>query len=163
MSVKEPLRLCSKCQTVCEVNQMHCPQCGTLLDDTIKLSKSQIQAAAVQWGTVYFYEKSKLLLQVKTSGDSIAIPISSTPTILGRQTDDFIPDVDLGLYDGAALGVSRQHARIDRVKNTLQITDLYSANGTYINHKRLQPRMPTVLQDHALLQLGELVFEIHFA
>jgi hypothetical protein len=162
MSAKDSMRLCSQCQTVCGKHDIRCPQCGAMLDDTLKLKKSQVYSPEGQWGTVYFYEHSKLFLQVQSTGDSIVVPISSSPTILGRRTDDFIPEVDLGAFDGSMLGVSRQHARIDRVKNTLQITDLYSANGTFINRKRLQPRMPEVLQDRAVLQLGELVLEIRF-
>ncbi|MFW6097588.1 MAG: FHA domain-containing protein, partial [Chloroflexota bacterium] len=39
----------------------------------------------------------------------------------------------------AAPQVSRQHARLDTTTNACQITDLDSANGTFVNGEKLAP------------------------
>lgn len=60
----------------------------------------------------------------------------------------------------AAAQVSRQHARLDCTRNACQITDLGSANGTYVNGEKLTPGEPRVLQAQDVIQIGpyELVY-----
>ncbi|HUN22978.1 MAG TPA: FHA domain-containing protein [Anaerolineales bacterium] len=76
------------------------------------------------------------------------INIEKTETLIGR---DAACDVVLN-----APGVSRRHARLSLLPNgTIQIEDLGSANGTYVNGVRLQA--PLALKDRDLVALGQAV------
>jgi hypothetical protein len=57
--------------------------------------------------------------------------------------------------------VSRSHARLDPIRSTYILTDLGSANGTYVNGVRIT--QPIRLRDGDLLQVGDtqLVFHTH--
>lgn len=133
-----------------------------MASETLKIAGQWVHPARLHWGAIYFDSKTKLFFKVGTAGTYIEVPISASPTVIGRKTGTSVPQVDLTPYGALELGVSRQHARIDLVRSTLQITDLYSANGTYLNRQRLQPRMPTALQDQAVLQLGNLMMRVEF-
>ena len=95
------------------------------------------------------------------NGRHISLPLT-VPVLIGRQDSarGFFPDLDLnndGGYDG---GVSRRHARISINGNAAYIEDLESANGTFINDQRVQPRTPQRLKAADELRLGSLVLRI---
>lgn len=71
------------------------------------------------------------------------------------------PDIDLESYDGAALGVSRRHARLLHGDDGWLLEDLSSTNGTYVNGLRLEPSEPTALHDGDSLHLGSLLLVFH--
>lgn len=56
--------------------------------------------------------------------------------------------------------ISRQHCRIDFVKEAFFITDLGSANGVSINGKRLAPKLKTAIPAGAQLSIGGLECEV---
>jgi phage tail-like protein len=65
----------------------------------------------------------------------------------------------IGRQEGNALRldnalISRQHARLECTTQGCQITDLGSANGTYLNGERLPPDAPTPLLHGAVLEIG---------
>jgi phage tail-like protein len=65
----------------------------------------------------------------------------------------------IGRQEGNALRldnplISRQHARLECTPAGCQITDLGSANGTYLNGERLAPNAPTPLVHGAVLEIG---------
>jgi pSer/pThr/pTyr-binding forkhead associated (FHA) protein len=73
------------------------------------------------------------------------------------------PDVDLSLWGGFYQGVSRRHAKISlSAENVLEITDLASANGTFINGKRLKPFLAYPLKDGDNLTIGKLAVKVGF-
>jgi two-component system, cell cycle response regulator len=73
--------------------------------------------------------------------------LGSDPSTVGREQGSrvWLPDS----------GVSRQHARVDQAAGGYVITDLGSANGTFVNGERVVA--PTLLADGDLLQLGGAV------
>lgn len=98
--------------------------------------------------------------------DSEPVPYLLITTGPGRgQTFDLRGEVHLGrsrtnavaLFDGK---VSRSHAKLDPIRNTYIVTDLGSANGTFVNGVRIT--QPMRLRDGDLLQVGDtqLVFHI---
>ena len=61
---------------------------------------------------------------------------------LGRALDNVGTIVDLAVFDGARLGVSRRHAEIFPHDGHLILQDLQSANGTWLNGEKLDPDTP---------------------
>ncbi|UCG88089.1 MAG: FHA domain-containing protein, partial [Gemmatimonadota bacterium] len=68
------------------------------------------------------------------------------PAAIGRGADN---DVVLG--DQA---VSRRHAQLDRIDGVLHITDLGSLNGTQVNGRAIEPRVPHPLQEGDTVGIG---------
>jgi pSer/pThr/pTyr-binding forkhead associated (FHA) protein len=84
--------------------------------------------------------------------------------LVGRKDNQrgIYPDVDLGLDGGYDAGVSRRHAIISPQGGGFVIEDLASANGTFVNGRRLQPETPTPIRHGDELKFGTLIlrFEI---
>jgi len=77
--------------------------------------------------------------------------------IIGRRDPNGkMPDVDLTDWNGAASGVSRQHAAIHVTAEGVSIEDLESLNETIRNGYRLLPRQRYPLQDGDELRLGSI-------
>lgn len=72
------------------------------------------------------------------------------------------PVVDLGAYDGALYGVSRQHAVIKRSGKGYAIQDLESRNGTWVNERRLLLHETRPLRSGDILRLGQLGMYVYF-
>ena len=65
-------------------------------------------------------------------------------------------DLDLGYYDPDGY-ISRNQARITMNRRRYHLTDLDSANGTYVNGQRLAPGVPRPLRDDDRIRLGRVV------
>ena len=78
--------------------------------------------------------------------------------VLGRLEvgGDFAPDLDLAPFDGQNAGVSRRHAALVQYNERLHLIDLDSANGTFINNRRVPPNQPVRLKDSDSVHLGSL-------
>ncbi len=83
---------------------------------------------------------------------------------LGRRDSSggVFPDLDLAPDGGVEEGVSRRHARIYQMGNRLFVEDAGSANGTFLNNKRITPHLPHLLQEGDTLQLGRLRLGVKF-
>jgi pSer/pThr/pTyr-binding forkhead associated (FHA) protein len=81
---------------------------------------------------------------------------------LGRATDGqpVLPDVDLAPYQAYTHGVSRLHAVIKRGVDDISLMDLESANGTFINGKRLEPNEEHSLANGDVVALGGLKIQV---
>ncbi|MGZ3600026.1 MAG: FHA domain-containing protein [Ktedonobacterales bacterium] len=77
--------------------------------------------------------------------------------VIGRRDPNgMMPDVDLTDWNGAASGVSRQHAAIHITAEGVSIEDLESLNETIRNGYRLLPHQRYPLQDGDELRLGSI-------
>ena len=78
--------------------------------------------------------------------------------IIGRADEalHYMPDIDLADYDSRDRGVSRRHAAIIDYDGMPHIIDLSSANGTYLNGRRLSPDRPYALEPFNEVRLGTL-------
>jgi pSer/pThr/pTyr-binding forkhead associated (FHA) protein len=63
-------------------------------------------------------------------------------------------------YQAYAGGVSRLHAIIKRDGDRILFMDLGSANGSYINGKRLQPNAEQYINHGDIVALGKLKMQI---
>lgn len=75
--------------------------------------------------------------------------------------DEFVIGKKAELCDGV-IGfnkmISRSHCRINRRGNQYTITDLQSANGTYVNRVRLQPNQPHPIKNGDVIRLADSDF-----
>lgn len=89
-------------------------------------------------------------------------------SLLGRNhPPHFTVDIDLSTYElSFPATISRHHAVIQWANNKLQIIDLASRNGTFVNGQQLtpqsanQPSAPVVLTVGSTIRLGDLEFAI---
>lgn len=72
------------------------------------------------------------------------------------------PGIDLTAYDAYLLGVSRQHASIQRSRDGYTLCDMESTNGTWVNDRRLKPYEDYPLKSGDLIRLGQLGIYIYF-
>lgn len=84
--------------------------------------------------------------------------------MIGRADEKrgIVPDIDLGDYGGYDTGVSRRHAIIFLHHKHCVIKDLGSANGTFINNRRVSPNQPTLINHGDELKFGTLLTRIEF-
>ena len=81
---------------------------------------------------------------------------------LGRVSEGqpIMPDIDLSAYQAYAAGVSRLHAILKRMGSRVVIMDLGSANGTYLNGRRLGPNVEQSINHGDIIALGKLKIQI---
>ena len=86
-------------------------------------------------------------------------------TIIGRSEGSTMkPDIDLSAHNASEMGVSRLHVALqyNAKNNLLSVSDMKSANGTFINGQKLYPQEVRVLRDGDELRLGRLVLRVYF-
>jgi hypothetical protein len=76
------------------------------------------------------------------------------PIYLGKPNRKRMPDIDLSTFKNSAI-VSRMHANIHFKDNTFFIRDSGSANGTYVNHIRIQPGHIQCLEGGDKISFGQ--------
>ena len=72
------------------------------------------------------------------------------------------PDLDLAPDGGYLEGVSRRHARVYQEDDLIFVEDAASTNGTFLNDRRLVPRLPYPLREGDALRLGKLNLLVRF-
>jgi pSer/pThr/pTyr-binding forkhead associated (FHA) protein len=84
-----------------------------------------------------------------------------TEYMIGREDpiSNIYPEVDLTPYGGEEGGVSRMHAKLLINNGQYLVEDQNSTNFTYINRKRLQPKVPEPIHDGDELRLGRVVMK----
>jgi len=135
---------CPSCDQVVPVGTQLCANCGARVGEDEDLPPSR------EVGTIVDAEPAPYL--VITAG-------------LGRgQAFDLRGEVRLGRGRPNAIGltdskVSRNHARLDPIRNTYILTDLGSANGTFVNGVRIT--QPVRLRDGDLIHVGDTQLVFH--
>jgi hypothetical protein len=103
------------------------------------------------WGSIHLLDTGQVL------------PLASRNEFtLGRVSEGqpIMPDIDLSPYQAYAGGVSRLHAIIKRDGDRILFMDLGSANGSYINGKRLQPNAEQYINHGDIVALGKLKMQV---
>jgi hypothetical protein len=98
-------------------------------------------------------------------GRTLPLPTDRTELLIGcqDQEDRIFPDVDLGALGGRQSGVSRRHAILRWMGGHWTLTDLGSANGTFVNDGALVPNVPVVIQESSRLRFGGLAATLRSA
>jgi pSer/pThr/pTyr-binding forkhead associated (FHA) protein len=87
---------------------------------------------------------------VKGPGMPKAVPLRSEVTTIGRQEDCQVRIV--------SSEVSRKHCQLFEKKGHLLVKDLNSANGTFVNGKRVKEQL--ILEAGATLSVGPVTFQV---
>lgn len=160
--------VCPNCQHKNLDGAVFCSDCGTQLDgsdamvthvirgsESLQLPDDVPSAPDITnldtWASLHLVESGHIL------------PVSDrTEFTLGRISDaqPIMPDIDLTPYKAYASGVSRLHAVLKREGEQVILRDLGSANGTYLNGKRLQANVDQVLHHGDIVSFGKLKIQI---
>jgi hypothetical protein len=153
-----------------------CENCGTNLTSGVKssvgtrdLMKEQdnvdadAQKAVETAGGAAFTEDMVLRIEIE-GGSTPMLVYPKQEIIMGRRDPNTggMPDVDLTAYAGYRMGVSRRHAAIRLQDKQLNVSDLGSSNGTFLNGTRLNAHRPYQLKDGDEVRLGQMVLRLYF-
>ncbi len=158
-------QICPNCGRPNHKKDTYCYSCGHILATKAPGTKAleDEMNAEMRWGTAHFGTSSMMLLWVRGAPKPIEVEPQGE-LIIGRSAAQSAmqPDIDLAAYNAEDLGVSRLHAAIKRMDNTVAITDLNSKNATYINGQRLHAHEVRVLRDGDEIRLGRLAVKVTF-
>lgn len=166
--------ICSNCKHSNMAGAMFCSECGAQLigkdalttqnisTEQFERDKDRIPAGTASemyqpfnggdaWGSLHLLDTGQVL------------PLSNRNEFtMGRVSEGqpIMPDIDLSPYQAYAAGVSRLHAVIKRDGARIIFIDLGSANGTYINGKRLVPNVEQTLSHGDIVALGKLKLQV---
>jgi hypothetical protein len=159
---------CFNCGWDCKVGELACPKCQTMFASGGRTRKLKDEVIVYQQDkkriTGDVFVTSAQTIQLHIEGACVELPVQ-TNLIVGRASgasDDTQPDVDLGPFKAGDYGVSRQHIKITRVRESIQIADLGSSNGTFLNGRRIAPNITRLLRNGDELQLGYLKVRVTF-
>jgi hypothetical protein len=173
------MQKCGNCGHENRAGVVFCENCGASLIGKQPLSTKALDVApANQSGDSTIPSPLSAIVQemaifkpgdiLKLSVEGTTKPIELQPkgeVILGRRdpATGTTPDVDLTPFAGYRMGVSRRHAAIRQGDdNTLNVWDLGSSNGTFLNGQRLNAHRPYPLRDGDELRLGQMVIRVNF-
>jgi len=164
--------ICPSCGRENRIGTLFCIECGAYLptggplqtemlpEEDLPIScENPWTSASVEEAT----EKTLTPLQLKVLPAGRRIQLPPKPEVhLGRRdmTHDILPDVDLTPDGGQEGGVSRRHCTIHQQGSNYLVEDIGSANGTFLNGRRLTPYLPHVLQNKDKLQIGRIKFRV---
>lgn len=160
---------CPNCGKMNDASAVFCYSCGFVLQaqqsafSTVPLSSMD----SPQHDDSYFGPNATLVLSLRGTkkGYCIQPQKQEHEVIIGRSDGSAMqPDIDLVDQGAGQLGVSRMHVAIqyNGKHNTVCISDMNSANGTYVNGQRLHPQEVRVLRHSDELRLGRMVFQVLF-
>ncbi len=168
--------VCLNCKHANMDGSIFCSECGAPLSSTASSSTHEIgkvleresppieapkvpapepavpaQGLADNWVTLHLLDTGQML------------PLAERNEFtLGRISEGqpIMPDIDLSPYQAYSNGVSRLHAVIKRSPDAILLMDLGSANGTFLNGKRLSPNVESDLSNGDVLALGRLKIQV---
>lgn len=164
--------LCSNCKHSNMDGSMFCAECGAQLTGKDTLTTQNISTTEFKKAVGSDIDKNDKYqpfdgkdawgsLHLLDTGQVIPLSIKNEFT-LGRISEGqpIMPDIDLSQYQAYAAGVSRLHAIIKRDNTRMIFMDLGSANGSFINGKRLSPNEEQLLNHGDIVALGKLKIQV---
>lgn len=173
---------CPNCGHENRAGEIICSNCGTNLltgekpTETKKLDEKSKDDLTTEFGDEILSTESSSSVEIFPSNATLRLeivgsplPINvkfSKPTLtLGRRdpATGALPDIDLAPFAGYRMGVSRRHSQIRRTEEGyLELFDLGSSNGTFLNGQRLNSHTPYRLNNYDRVALGQIVFQVVF-
>jgi len=142
---------CTRCGMQLEADSVFCHNCGAAVRGGVR---AEVPVPRNRWGP-----PPTLRVVVGQHQVMLRFPEGKTELIWGRKDPGahVNPDFDLAPYNGAALGVSRQHARLFYERGQIFIEDKGSTNHTHVQGRQLTPSTPQPLRSGDEIRLGRLV------
>lgn len=162
---------CPQCEAKNKEGEVICYRCGNLLapvavkeQSSTKHLQNQTDTLAFptdHWGTRTLDPESVVTFSVKDFDEVLQV-VLETELILGRSSSAADVDVDFNPFGASDKGVSRRHAKLERKDDLIMISDLGSANGTYIHRQIVGVGEERIVRDGDELMLGRLVINVYF-
>lgn len=163
---------CPVCQQTEPEGEVFCSECGARLVTLwaeVTSTESFIDTALIRETARFRHSaplkllKGQISLMFLGQGQPLILE-GRGEYVLGRDgSDDAAPDVNLNLYGGQDLGVSRLHAALRPDRGQLLLVDLGSTNGTRLNGVRLTAQQPVRVSNGDEVRLGRLALKVHFS
>lgn len=163
--------ICPNCKHQEVDGAIFCSDCGAQLvqrerTSTQKIDGGELNAEARRTAPILdnsdaFRGNTWLSLHLLESGQ--ILPLSDkTEFTIGRVSANqpIMPDIDLTPYNAYENGVSRIHAVIRINQGTVELMDLGSSNGTFLNSERLSPNAEKPIRHGDIISLGKLRIQI---
>lgn len=168
------MQTCPNCGTENRPGELFCQNCGTNLQSgtAVGTTKNIDESTGLtvprefitDAGTDIFAPGATLRIEIEGGPEPLFIQ-PEHEIIFGRRdpATGAMPDVDLTPYAGYRMGVSRRHSAIRTAEDQhLDLWDLGSSNGTFLNGQRLNAHRPYRLRDGDRLRLGQMVLRVFF-
>jgi len=169
------MQLCPNCGYRNRLGIVFCENCGASLIGESPISTRSLSGDTALPNAVANAVTSSVVDGLVTDNTSLRLdveggkePIVIKPKqeiILGRRdpATGAMPDVDLTPFAGYRMGVSRRHAALrPNDSKRLDLWDLGSSNGTFLNGTRLGAHRPYRVHDGDEVRLGQMVLRVHF-
>jgi len=164
---------CPFCQAIHVINTIFCDECGQYLLEEDQLETDPLDLDETGW-VGEAADSSTAMLSRRRDSDLLALRLnigakSRTVEIpldkmihIGRLDPaiNVLPELDLTDDDVLEKCISRRHARIIKQGSLVAVEDLGSANGTFVNGKKLAPYLPEMINDGDILQFGKLLIDV---
>ncbi len=171
-SEDKTITLCPSCGHENRVGTLFCGRCGIYLPTggplrTEPLPEDQLPIfQASPWDSEHVEDATEapivpLQVEVLSSGREIQLPAIAEVQV-GRldAAHGIFPHLDLTSDGGLEGGVSRYHCRIHQQESNYLVEDMGSANGTFVNGRRLTPYLPHALKDGDKVQVGRIKLRV---
>jgi serine/threonine protein kinase len=106
-------------------------------------------------------DESLVCLHIVDTGQVLDLELNRE-YLIGRKhkSQPILPDIDLSPFNAYEWGISRLHASLSVQMNQVIVSDIGSANGTWIAGERLPPDTPRKLKHGDVLHLGKLKVQV---
>ena len=125
-----------------------CARCGA--------RNRQIARFCSHCGQSFLATLPPILSLIAPAGAHWQYPLASAEIWVGRPGGQRRVDLDMSFYDPEGF-ISRNHARITTSNGRYHITDLGSANGTFVNDLALRANTPQLLAHGDRIRMGRVV------
>ena len=168
----KPWITCQNCGKKNRSTEVFCYSCGHMLEVSAGTFATKTFAGTTGelYSDEFFGSDSVLILRVRGTNHYFELrpQLRDHEIVIGRSTGSvaaIAPDIDVAQLQGAELGVSRLHLAVKYIEedNVIQVYDLGSANGSYINGQRLHAREQRLLRHGDELRLSQLVLRVVYA
>lgn len=163
---------CPECEKANAVQAVICFSCGVLLypKHYIQNNTSALPPTTDELINQAHFDTDAVLILLHENSNYCFELYPQTQNYdlkIGRKDrgDSHLLDADLGELLDESLGVSRFHATIhyDKKTETLQLFDMDSTNGTFVNKQRLHINERRILRVNDVISFGRLEMQVCFS
>jgi len=111
-------------------------------------------------GTARLKFSALIYLQIEDDPEKYPIKLIGSATLGRADEESDSVDIDLNPLGAAQKGVSRRHATLERTRDMVNLIDLESKNGTYLNGQRLKAFERRVVRHGDEIRLANLILHV---